>query len=336
MKSHTKISRLLFGILLVLLASHVNAKQNGYAVDGQSIITKDSTRDKITEFWRSTRERLAKTPMEAEVAAVAEALPYKKYKVTLISLDGVRICALLAIPVQGESKAKPWPVIITTPGYSGNQQGVMLSECQRGYAILQVFPRGQGESAGFYKIIGDKLAGHVDKPEGAYYQGAYADIIRAIDFAMTRDDFDHDHIALVATSQGGGISLAVAALDKRVKAVVAHLPFLCNMRLAAQMPSLVKQCLDRAGKNTLASLNTLDYFDVWQLAPNINVSVLLSAGGKDNTCPIATIRSVYERLPAKKDLKTYPDLVHTSCLDFYNLTWTWLDQNFRNKALSDN
>ena len=289
----------------------------------------------IDAFWRATRERLVGEPLEAQVEPAAEPLPYRKFKVTLRSLDGVRIRAWLALPVQGEAPAtKPWPVIVTMPGYGGSQQGVMLSECQRGYAVLQVFPRSQGESAELWKIDGpDKLTWHLARPEGAYYQGAYADVMRAIDFAVSRTDLDGDRIALVGTSQGGGMALAVAALDPRVKAVVAHVPFLCDFRLAARTPnSLVKKLLDHAGRNDEAALSTLDYFDPRELAPQLRVPVLMSAGGRDEVCPAATIQSVHERLPGAKTLKTYPNLPHTSCLDFYNLSWLWLDQNFRSYA----
>ena len=284
----------------------------------------------VDAFWRATRARLAAEPMDAEVEAVKEALPYKKFKVTLRSLDGVRVRAWFALPVQGEGGVKPWPVIVTAPGYGGTQQGVMLGECQRGYAILQIFPRGQGESAELWKIDGrDKLTWHAERPEGAYYQGAYADVMRAIDFVGSRTDLDRDRIALVGTSQGGGIALAVAALDPRVKAVVAHVPFLCDFRLAARMPgSLVKKLLDQAQRNDDPTLRTLDYFDPKQLAPNLRAPVLMSAGGRDETCPAATIRSVFERLPGKKSLEFYPELPHTSCVAFYNLTWTWLDLHF--------
>jgi cephalosporin-C deacetylase len=285
----------------------------------------------VEAFWKKTRDRLAGEPMEAQVEELAEPLPYKKYKVALRSLEGVRFITLLALPIQGEASAKPWPVIVTIPGYGGTQQGVMLSECQRGYAVLQVFPRGQGDSEALWKIEGDKLTGHLDQPEGAYYQGAYADVMRAIDFVMSRGDLDHERIALVGTSQGGGISLSVAALDSRVKAVAAHVPFLCNFRLAARTAnSRVKNQLDQAKRNDEAALRTLDYFDPFQLAPKLRVPVLISAGGRDEVCPLATIQSVYERVPSpKKTLKTYPNLVHTSCVDFYNFTWTWLDENFR-------
>ena len=85
----------------------------------------------VDVFWKKTRERLASESVEAKVEQLAEPLPYTKYKVTLRSLDGVHFVALLALPIQGEAPAKPWPVIITAPGYGGTQQGVMLSECQR-------------------------------------------------------------------------------------------------------------------------------------------------------------------------------------------------------------
>jgi cephalosporin-C deacetylase len=286
----------------------------------------------VEPFWRATLRRLAAEPLEAKVEPVTEPLPYKKFRVTLRSLDGVYVRGWLALPVQGEAAAKPWPVIVSAPGYGGGQHDVMLSECQRGYAVLQIYPRSQGESAELWKIDGpDKLTWRIDRPEGAYYQGAYADVIRAIDFAVSRPEIDRERVALVGTSQGGGIGLAVAALDERVKAVVAHVPFLCDFRLAARTPdSLVKRLLDRAGRNDAAALSTLDYFDPHELAPRLRVPVLMSAGGKDTTCPAATIRSAFERISSDaKTLKFYPDLTHTSCVDFYNVTWPWLDLHFR-------
>ena len=295
-----------------------------------AMVKKITPLQEIDAFWKKTREELAVIPIEAKVDTIKEALPYRKFSITVRSLNNVTVAAFLSLPVQGESIAKPWPVIVTVPGYGGDQQGVMLSECQRGYAILQVFPRGQGESAKYFTLDGDKLTSKLDNPEGAYYQGAYADVIRMIDYIVTRPDIDRSRIAMVGTSQGGGISLAVTALDTRIKAVVAHVPFLCNFRLATSLPSsLVKSLLNKAGANNEASFRTLDYFDPFQLAARIHVPVLMSAGGKDKVCPMQTIQSVYEKIKGKKQLKIYPDLTHTSCLDFYNQSWPWLDKNFR-------
>ena len=99
-------------------------------------------------FWQQTLSRLAGEPLEALVEPVTEPLPYRKFRVTLRSLGGVHFRALLALPVQGESPARPLPAIVTAPGYGGTQQGIMLSECMRGYAILQVYPTAPTSSPG--------------------------------------------------------------------------------------------------------------------------------------------------------------------------------------------
>ena len=147
-------------------------------------------------FWQQTLAKLAKEPMEAQVEQLKDPVPYRTFRITLRGLGGVHFRALLALPVQGESKAGPLPAIVTIPGYGGTQQGVMLGECMRGYAVLQVFPRSQGESEALWKIDGpDKLTWHTAQPEGAYYQGAYADVIRGIDYLVTRPEIDPTRLA---------------------------------------------------------------------------------------------------------------------------------------------
>ena len=103
-----------------------------------------------------------------------------------------------------------------------------------------------------------------------------------------------------------------------------------DIRAAARTPkSLVKSLLDRTNLNNEEALRTLDYFDPLQLAPDVHAPVLISAGGKDETCPAATIRAVYDRVPGIKSLMLYPELPHTSCAGFYEMTWTWLDLYLR-------
>lgn len=132
----------------------------------------------------------------------------------------------------------------------------------------------------------------------------------------------------MGTSQGGGIVLAVGALDSRVKTVAAHVPFLCDMRRAAQIPAaLVKSVLEQHGALSSRTLRTLDCVDPANLMGALRAPTLLSAGGKDAVCPPETIRSVFDRLPGIRSLVEYPALPHTSSGDFYRMCWYWMDRH---------
>jgi cephalosporin-C deacetylase len=281
----------------------------------------------IPAFWRSTLSRLAAEPIESTIKDTREPLPYKAYRIEYRSLNGIRERAFLAMPIRAAQDPRPLPAIVTVPGYGGSQQGIMLGECQRGYAILQVFPRSQGPSSELWKIDGpDKLTWNLAKPEGASYQGAFSDVIRGVDYLLTRNDIDKKRIAIAGTSQGGGIALAVASLDARIRAVVAHVPFLCDMRQAARTEgSLIKELLDTAQMNNEQYLSSLEYFDPLNLVPSMKAPALISSGGRDRVCPASTIRAVFNAVPGVKALFHDPDLPHTSSQRFYKMTWDWLD-----------
>lgn len=285
----------------------------------------------IAAFWKSTLAKLAAEPLDAKIVDTREPLPYRKYRVEYRSLGGVRVRAFLSLPIRGGSGPKgPLRAIVSAPGYGGLQQGIMLDECQRGYAILQVFPRSQGPSKELWSVVpgdAEKLTWNLQQPEGAYYQGAYADVIRGVDYLLTRDDIQHDAIAIAGTSQGGGIALAVAALDPRLKAVVAHVPFLCDVRRAARTEgSLIRNLLETAKMNDEPHLRVLEHFDPLKLAASLRVPVLISAGGRDTTCPPQTIQAVFDRITSVKSLFHDPELPHTSSERFYKMTWSWLDE----------
>lgn len=277
----------------------------------------------VAAFWRDTLARLQRIPAATRIEPVREALPHRKFRVSFASLGGVRVDALLALPIAGEAPPRRLPAIVTAPGYGGLQQGVLLSDCQRGYAVLQVFPRVPQPPA-------EKLTLGIQQPEGYYYQGAYADMVRAVDVLSQHDAVDPARIGAAGASQGGGLVLAAAALHPRIRVVAAHLPFLLDMPRAAAIPgSLVHQLLLKHNAHSPAALRTFAFFDPVTLAPNLTIPVLLSSGGHDTVCPPETIRALFDRLPGIKSLIHYPDLAHTSSLGFYELTWIWLNQHLR-------
>lgn len=284
----------------------------------------------LDAFWRSTLARLAAQPMNAKVEPLKEKLPYFVYRVTLTSLDGVPIRAYMSTPVDCIANGRTprtLPAIVTGPGYGGWEFGQTLSECQRGYVVLQVFPRGQGESSELWKVRDGAEQAWVnhgkEKPEGFFYQGGYCDMLRGVDFLLTRPEVDPLRVGMAGTSQGGLLVLAAAALDPRVKACVAHVPALCD--LTHHPPKgLVPALADDP-----AFARTWNWFDPWRLASRIHAATLLSSGGRDAVCPPASIHAIYNQLPGIRSITHYPDLIHTSSNDFYDMTWQWLARYLR-------
>jgi len=286
----------------------------------------------VRDFWNETLKKASVEPLSATAEIINLPVPFKKYRVTYRSLGGVMVRAYLAVPIMGEfAGQKQLPAIISTVGYSGVFPSEMLEECRRGYVILQVFPRSQGESADFWKIDGpDKLTWHIAQPDGYYYQGAYVDVLRGIDFLTSRPEVDAGRIGLMGTSQAGGIGLAVAALDSRIRAVTVAQPFLCDMRHAATIQgSLINSLLEKYGVLNQQSLRTLEFFDPLNLVDHLRRPVLMSAGGKDSTCPMQTIRAVFERLPGIKAIIVYPELAHVPSVSFEEMSWEWMDRYLR-------
>ena len=277
-------------------------------------------RDGLDSFWQDVKGELAAVPMDAYVEAVEPGLTplINTWRVTLTGLDGVRFRAYLSIPNLGPDD-DPLPAALYTPGYGGDtSHSAMLGLCYEGrMALLTVYPRGQGESTQYWQLPEGvtKLTLGLDDPSRQYYRGGYADCLRGIDFLCSRPEIDASRIGVVGLSQGGGLTLATAALDDRVRVAVAHEPFLCNYPVAVETATtgpyleLIEHFRrDPAGREQ--ALNTLGTFDPLNLAPMIDCPIFLTIGLADTTCPPETIRPVYERIEALKGLVEIPGAGH--------------------------
>ncbi len=279
----------------------------------EPIPTTDANATRRQLFWEQTRRLLRAEALAPRAQPVAQPSPYLCERVTYRSLGGYEITAALSRPAGGSG---PWPGIVTAPGYGGWEFGVERAEAQRGYVILQVYPRLQGESAGVTDEPEHVLRGLRAGPEDYYYRGAYCDVLRGLDYLRTRPEVDARRLATVGTSQGGALALAAAALDADVRACVAHVPYLCDL---ARSPAFAHLPLQHP-----AAQQVLDYFDPVQLAAWIYCPTLISSGGQDHTSPAAGIALLHRRLPGVRSWFHDPQLAHASSPAFHEMTWQWL------------
>ena len=276
-------------------------------------------------FWKATLGALAEVEpgFKMERKAGMDSETHEVFEVEMRSLGGVRVRGWYERPKGGgEGRV---PALLRVPGYSSTmwptgdgERVAYFSFNVRAHGNSQDDVPGQPEN---YWIRG------LDDKEGYYYQGAYADCVRAVDFLVSREEIDGERIAVTGGSQGGGLSLATAALDPRIAACAPDIPFLCDWGKyfkASSWPEIDEWIAAKPGRTWGSTLRTMSYFDVLNLAERIRCPVLLSLGVQDAVCPPATIFSVYNRLRGEKSFRAYPEVEHSVTREHRELQRTWL------------
>jgi len=292
-------------------------------------------------FWERTLAEAARAPLNAElVACDYPVLGADLYEAFYDGWRGARICGWFLVP-HGKG---PFPTLIQYHGYSGNKGEVapLLIWALQGYAVLAVDVRGQSgrstDPAAYPEghIKGYMTAGILD-PESYYYRGVYVDCVRAIDLVCARPECDAAHIGLTGVSQGGALSLAVAALDSRPVLTMPEVPYLCHFKravdMAAVMPYLEISDYIRVWPKREAQVwRTLSYFDNLNLAPRIRCATLMDVGLLDDCCPPSSIYAAYNRISAPKEIVPYPYHKHEQIGPFWEYKLRWAHHYLKGQA----
>jgi len=275
-------------------------------------------------FWDATVAEALKQPLNAEL--IPYDLAAKGLVCYAVRFDGFkgpgqqqggqggRIAGWYVRP---ESRGK-FPGVCIYHGYSGRATRPldMIALATQGLCILSMDCRGQNgqsQDAATYPEghqMGWMTQGIRD-PHTYYYRYVYADALRALELLAHRDEVDPARLAITGISQGGGLSLAVAALSDRPILSLPDIPFLCDYRRAIdiaptgpypEIPAFLKsfpQLYDSA-------IRTLSYFDNLNLAPWITCRTIVSNCLWDDICPPSTIFGVYNHITAEKRIDCYP------------------------------
>ncbi len=133
---------------------------------------------------------------------------------------------------------------------------------------------------------------------------------------MAMPEVDGARVAATGGSQGGGLTLACAALEPRITRVAPIFPFLCDyqrvweMDLAAgayeELRTHFRQ-FDPLHEREQEIFTRLGYIDVQHLAKRIRGEVMMAVGLMDTICPPSTQFAAYNKITAQKSLLIYPD-----------------------------
>jgi cephalosporin-C deacetylase-like acetyl esterase len=260
-------------------------------------------------FWAHTLSALGEVDPQFEMIRKADGdtETHELYEVKMRSLGNVRVGGWYEKP-RAEGA---FPALVCLPGYTQSMEPTKTSDP---IAVLSFNIRGHGNSQEDVPgEPGDYWVRGLDDKEGYFYQGAYADCVRAVDFLASRPEVDKSRIAVTGGSQGGGLGLATAALDTRIGLCAPDIPFLCNWEKyfnASHWPEMEQWIEAEPQRSWDSVLRTLSYFDTMNMAHRITCPVFVGLGLQDPVCPAATIFAVYNRLNVPKSYRVYPNAGH--------------------------
>ncbi len=253
-------------------------------------------------------------------------------------VGGARVYAKYLRPKKAAGKH---PAVVIFHGYSGNTGDWWdkYSYVAQGYSVFALDCRGQGgRSEDITGVKGNTHNGHIirgldDTPEKLLFRAIFLDCAQLAGIAMNMPEVDSARVGAFGGSQGGGLTLACAALEPRIARAAPVFPFLCdyrrvwNMDLAAGAYAELKtyfRLFDPRHEREDAVFTRLGYIDVQYLAPRIRAEILMGTGLMDTTCPPSTQFAAYNKIAAPKKMCLYPDFGHEALPGFGDSTYEFM------------
>jgi cephalosporin-C deacetylase len=278
-------------------------------------------------YWSGVMDEVSRAPL----APTLEHVPQRStdavdvYDLHYTSLDNLRIAGWYCVPT-ANCASPPYPGLILSPGYI-SEPLVPKSWAKQGYAVVSCAPRGKLRSNKSFNpgYPGLLVRDIVDR--GTYgYRGFYADACRAMDFILQRPEVDTNRIGAHGGSQGGALSLVLAALRaESVACCAVGAPFLCGIwdaaRLTHSYPYEEINELLRAHPEVGPQVeNAVAYYDVINFASMIRCPTLIHIGLADDVCPPETGIALHASLSCPKRLLTMEDCAHDAGAAFLSGT----------------
>jgi cephalosporin-C deacetylase len=269
-------------------------------------------------FWASTlaetREHdlnLVITPVDTGLATVAV------FDVSFAGFDGTPVRGWLRLP-----PGSNLPVVVEFIGYGGGRGHPLenLLWSSAGFAHFVMDTRGQGsggsrgdtpDPVGSDPAVPGVMTKGIGDKETYYYRRLFADAVRAVEAARQVPEVDPTRVAVLGSSQGGGIALAVAGLVPDLSAVIPRVPFLCDFPRAtvitdrnpyheiARYLKTHRDAVDRVS-------TTLRYFDGVNFGRRATAPAWFSAALMDITCPPSTVFGAYQTYAGPKQIAVWP------------------------------
>lgn len=241
---------------------------------------------------------------------------------------GSKMYGVLSVPV----KSGKYPALLRVPGagvrpYSGDTY-TATGKC----IVLEIGIHGVPvtmEQKVYDDLANAALNGYWDtnleNPDRNAYKRVVTGAVRGVDMIASLDEWDGKTVGVTGSSQGGFLSLAVAALDKRVTFLAAVHDAMCDYEaelhdVAGGWPHYFYHA--KMNAITKARLEGARYYDGVNFARRITVPGWYSFGYNDEVVPPTSAYGLYNTIKAPKILSLYQMTGHF----WYQEQWDeWLE-----------
>ncbi len=281
--------------------------------------------DDFDAFWdASIVEMKAVDPKIELVPYESRSDSIEFFDLFFTGVGGARVHAKYLRPAGDKG---PHPAVVVFHGYSGSSgdwfgyQGWVAA----GFSVAALDCRGQGGiSQDTGVTTGNTYKGHIirgldDTPDKLLFRSIYLDCAQLAGIVMDMPEVDASRVGATGGSQGGGLTLACASLEPRIKLAAPMFPFLCDYKRVWEMDLDVAayeeirtyfRVWDPTHEREEEIFTKLGYIDNQFLAPRIKAGVLMFTGLMDTICPPSTQFAAYNKITSPKDVVIYPDHGH--------------------------
>jgi len=284
------------------------------------------------DYWSDALHQLDKLGAAYTLEPAAFKAPQAEaFHLWFMGVGGARIHAKFLRP---KNFSGTIPGVCAFHGYtwhSGNWQD-QLALVAQGMAVASLDVRGQGGLSEDNLVVkGMTHGGHIIRgvddpnPHNLFFRNVFLDCAHLARILMEMPEVDAGRIGATGGSQGGGLTLACAALEPRVKLAAPVMPFLCDyqrvweMDLAKHAYGEIREYFTRFDPQHFrqeAFFERLGYIDLQHLASRIKAEVLWGTGLMDNICPPSTQFAAYNKITSSKNMRVFPDNGHENLSGF--------------------
>ena len=295
----------------------------------------------LDAFWDRALAEVRSVDPEPELVRSEFEVPFAEcHDLYFTGVRGARIHARYLRPVGSQ---KPHPAVLQFHGYGGQagDWSAKLGYVGLGFSVAAMDCRGQGgESQDPGGVHGTTFRGHIVRgiddvagPDSLLFRDIFLDTAQLARVVMEMPEVDGSRIGAMGGSQGGGLTLACAALTPEIKRAAPVFPFLCDYRRVWDL-DLAKDAyaelqeyfrtFDPTHSREQEIFTRLGYIDVQYLAPRIQVQVLMGVGLMDQICPPSTQFAAYNKICSEKRMVIYPDFRHENLPGFADETFRFM------------